>query len=190
MSAGPRGAFEQDLARVEALIGALEQLPDPAAREPARELLQVVLNLHAAGLEALLALVRETADGAALLARMTAEPRVRGLLLLHGLHPDDLPTRVRSALEGMCQRLAVHGLSAETTMIDEAAVRVKVSGDVVSKLAIARTLRRELEEAVLEAAPDIGEVSVDGLHDYDAVFRRASAAPGRSVGSVAAQAGD
>ena len=76
--------FRQQLNRVEALIGVLEQRPDPAALAAARELVRTLLDLHAAGLSRIL----DTAGReSSLVGRLADDDLVGSLFLLHGLHP-------------------------------------------------------------------------------------------------------
>ncbi|CAB3699335.1 MAG TPA: hypothetical protein DCL53_11185 [Thauera sp.] len=104
-------AFEQEVRRIEALIQVLEGLPDPTAREAAKELLQVVLDLHGKGLARILKLVSETGTaGQTLLDAMAKDDQVRGLLLLHGLPPDDAEVRVRQALDSVASHLRIQGI--------------------------------------------------------------------------------
>jgi hypothetical protein len=81
------------LARVEALVEQLEATADPALREQIRALVRAVLEVHALGLQRLLALAGP--DSAARFAR--ADELVASLLLLHDLHPD-IETAARTAL--------------------------------------------------------------------------------------------
>ena len=61
----------------------------------ARELVQLLMEVHGTGLERILELVFESgAGGEAMINKLAADPIVRHLLLLYSLHPDDLETRV------------------------------------------------------------------------------------------------
>ena len=101
----PVASVEQ-MARIEALLDELERLTPPAA-SAARELVTLLLELHGA------ALVRMTGRaGEELRASWADDPLVAGVLLLHGLHPVDLETRVRQALQthgGDVEFLGVEG---------------------------------------------------------------------------------
>ena len=57
MDQGGSSELEGSLRRVEALIAGLDRIADPAAREPARELLELVLELHTLGLARIIAIV-------------------------------------------------------------------------------------------------------------------------------------
>lgn len=152
------------LRHLEELIERLDQL-DPVAREPSRELVEVILDLHGVALARLVSIVARTDDGATILARLAEDDRVRPLLLLHGLHPEDIETRVRRAAERLTPHLGVHGLRLEVSQIANGVARLKVSPSdgVQVKASLLWTLPAEITGAIVEAAPDIDEVLIDGL---------------------------
>lgn len=85
--------------RLEELIAALDAHPDPSAREPARELVALVLDLHGIGLAKLMAMLAREPGSASIMARLVDDDQVRAMLLLHGLHPEDMEARVRKAVD-------------------------------------------------------------------------------------------
>src|SRR6476620_1718732 len=92
--------FQRRLGRVEELIAALESAADPAVGEQTRELIETLLDLHGRGLEQILEAMHETGEtGEQVIDKLGRDQLVSGVLLLHGLHPLDLETRVRNALE-------------------------------------------------------------------------------------------
>jgi len=157
-------AFERELGRIQALIGALENLADPQAREPAKELLQVVLDLHGTGLARLLELVSEAEEaGQKLLNALAKDEQVRALLLLHGVHPQDLESRVRKAVDTMRPFLGTQGIQIELSSVAEGKVRLRLQGNWQGQQLATEALRRELEEAIFEAAPDAAGIEIEGL---------------------------
>lgn len=159
-------SFDVELARLQDLLTTLEGLNDPAAKSAARELVQVVIGLHGAGLADLLAIIREAGSQPAdtLLPRFAANPVVRGLLLLHDLHPEDLATRARQAVDRLRPHLGVRGVRAELVGVEHEVVRIRVtaSGQKAQRPAAAE-LRREIEDTVLELTPDAAELVIEGL---------------------------
>jgi hypothetical protein len=137
--------LQQQLRRVEVLLRSLEACADAAAREAARELVRVLLNLHTAALAKLLELA---GPGAA--ERWAADPLVGGLLLLHGLHPVPAEERVRSVLERERARFRALGGDVELLGATEEVVRLRLRGDPASGPA----LRSLAEGLLVEAAPD------------------------------------
>src|SRR5918997_1315516 len=113
------------IGRVEGLLGELESVPDPAARELALATVQAVLELD------------------------------EHLLLLHGLHPVSVEERVRDALEAVRPYLGSHGGDVELVEVADGVARVRMHGSCEGCPASAMTLKLAIEEAVLKAAPDV-----------------------------------
>lgn len=165
MSAGHGEDPQQALHRLEELIRALDAHHDTAAKETARELLALVLDLHGIGLAKLMGIVTTAEGGTAILARLVENEQVQAMLLLHGLHPDELDTRVRRAVDRLRPHLGVHGLRLDVVEIASGTVRLRLhgSGATAIKAPLLWTLPGEIEDAVVEAAPDVEKVLIDGL---------------------------
>ncbi len=156
--------FQRRLGRVEELIAALEAAPDPRVREQTRELIQTLLELHATSLERILESVHLTGvPGAKVIDELARDELVSGVLLLHGLHPLDLATRVREALEIVSPRLGLHGGAVELVSVSpDGAVRIKLEGNCSGCPSSRITLHTTIEEELYRAAPDITSLEVDG----------------------------
>lgn len=159
--------FQKRLGRVEELIAALESSPDSALREQARELIQSLLDLHGTGLERILSVVYDSGlGGSAVIDDLGRDSLVSGLLLLHGLHPLDLETRVRNAIEEVKPRLGLHGGSVDLLGVTpEGRVQLKLQGNCHECPSSRLTLRFSIEEALYAAAPDLTGLDVEGLPD-------------------------
>ncbi|OAJ59447.1 hypothetical protein A6V36_27805 [Paraburkholderia ginsengiterrae] len=154
--------------RIEELIAALEALDDPRAREPAKELLQVVLDLHTNGLARLMEIV--SAAGVlddAMVEAFERDAGVSALLLLHGLHPRDLSARVSRAVEKMRPLLGAQGIQIELLDAAQDAVRVQVTGRLQGKHNSVGELQREIERAIFDAAPEAMRVEIAGLPEVN-----------------------
>ncbi|MBA3962124.1 MAG: NifU family protein [Chthoniobacterales bacterium] len=157
--------FQERLGRVEELIATLESTPDAAVREQVRELIQSLLELHGNGLERILSVIYD-ANGAGMetIDQLGRDHLVSGLLLLHGLHPLDLETRVRNAIEEVKPRLGLHGGSVELLGVSpEGRVHLKLQGNCHECPSSRLTLRFSIEEALNAAAPDLTGLDVEGL---------------------------
>jgi hypothetical protein len=143
--------------RVEALVAALEDCPDPAAREAARGLVRALLDLHAAGLERVLAL----AAGANLTDRLADDAIVGALLLLHGLHPHPAERRVGRALDRARSRFRTLGGDVELISAADDAVRLRLRGDP----AAGPDMRAVAEEVVAEVVPDLPSLTFEEAWD-------------------------
>jgi hypothetical protein len=139
-------------AQLDQLVQQAEALQDPQARDTALQLAQGILDLHATALERLMELVSEAEGGAALMETFAADPQVGGVLLLHGLHPQDLETRVRRALDDPAFRM--RGAGVELISVEGDLVRVRIEGG--------GALHSAVEQALWDAAPDAREVILEG----------------------------
>jgi hypothetical protein len=159
-------AFDEEAARLQELLAKFEALGDTAARAAVQEFVQVVIGLHAQGLSDLLGIVHDAGSQPAdtLLARFTANPAVRGMLLLHGLHPEDLATRAGKAVERLRPHLGVLGVRADLIGVADEVVRIRVTASGQKKQRpSAIELQREIESAVLELTPDAADLIIEGL---------------------------
>lgn len=143
------------LERVEELLRKIEASPDVALREATRSLVQELLAFHGAALGR----VFEVADRA-LLERLAEDPKVAPLLLLHGLHPEELGRRVERALEKVRPYLHSHGGNVELVGIEEGLVRLRLEGSCLGCPSSRETLKGSVEEAIAAAAPDAVGVEV------------------------------
>jgi hypothetical protein len=146
----PQQQWQAAGARIDSLIAASASA-GPVARDRAEELVRLVADLYGAGLERLLDLLHE--HGALTDEAMEAvagDELVAGLLLVHGLHPYDVSTRIERALSGQDVEL------------------LEVTADGVARLrmpagcASSSAARRSAVEAAIEAvAPEVTAIEVD-----------------------------
>jgi Fe-S cluster biogenesis protein NfuA len=160
-----RNDVEQRARTMDHLIRRLESEGDPGLRATARELVQALLEFHAAGLTRVMEIVDEAgAPGAALIERLGEDELVKPLLLLHGLHPLDLHARVLDALEQTRPFLRTHGGEVECISVDGAGVvtlRLHAHGCGSSN----GSLRTAVEDALREAAPDLTRLVVENASE-------------------------
>jgi Fe-S cluster biogenesis protein NfuA len=155
--------FEKAFSRMEELITAVGAIPDDKTRELTQELARTLLELHGAALNRALEIVFDE-QGAALIDKLAADEMVSNLLVLHGLHPLDLETRVRNALESVKPRLGLHGGSVQLVGVTpEGAVRLQLEGNCEGCPSSRLTLKFSIEEAIYAAAPDVTALEVNGL---------------------------
>lgn len=155
--------IRQRMQRIESLLREAEQMPDPKAKARTRELMQAVLDLHGAGLEKILEHLAGTDAGAALIDALGRDELVGGLFLLHGLHPVDLETRVRQALDKVRPYLRSHGGNVELLSAADGKVRLRMEGSCHGCPSSAVTLKLAIEEAIYAAAPDLAALEVEGV---------------------------
>jgi Fe-S cluster biogenesis protein NfuA/nitrite reductase/ring-hydroxylating ferredoxin subunit len=133
------------------------------ARERAEELVRLVVDLYGAGLERLLEILHDTGRlDDDLLDRLAADELVAGLLTVHGLHPEDVGTRVVRALDGVRPYLGSHGGDVEFLGVSEdGVVRLRMLGSCDGCPSSAVTLTLAVETAVRAAAPEVTGIAVE-----------------------------
>ncbi len=153
-----RGAGE----RIETLLEA-SAAGGAVARERAEELVRLVVDLYGAGLARVLEILREhDALDASLRRALADDELVASLLMVHGLHPDDVPTRVRSALDDVRPYLGSHGGDVELLGVDDAGVvTLRMLGSCDGCPSSSVTLTLAVESAVQAAAPEVTAIEVE-----------------------------
>ncbi len=148
--------------RIEALIDASAS-GGVVARERAEELVRLVADLYGAGLERVLDIMYDLGHlGEDELAALAGDELVSSLLLVHGLHPFDVATRVENALESVRPYLGTHGGDVELLEIsDEGVVRLRLLGSCDGCPSSSVTLSLAVEGAVEAAAPEITGIQVE-----------------------------
>ena len=148
--------------RIEALLDA-SAAHGAMARERSEELVRLVVDLYGAGLERLLDVLYEVGrlDAEALDA-LARDDLVASLLLVHGLPPHDVTTRVERALDDVRPYLGSHGGDVELLGVtDEGTVRLRLLGSCDGCPSSSVTLKLAVEGAVEAAAPEITGIEVD-----------------------------
>jgi Fe-S cluster biogenesis protein NfuA len=155
---------QQRVEAVDSLIREIESVSDPAFRSLSSQLMQSVMELHGSGLERLLEIVHASGNtGQKLIDELGRDDLVRSLLLLYGLHPLDLQTRILEALEKTRPYLRSHGGNVELVRVsDSGAVTLRLEGSCHSCPSSAVTLQSTVEQAIYEAAPDATAIIVEG----------------------------
>lgn len=155
--------LRKKMQRIAEMVERLESSADPNSRAMARELVESLMALHGAGLERILELAAETGEtGAKIIRECGRDEVVSGLLLLYGLHPENLHSRVTRALEKTRPLLRSHSASAELVSIDaDGNVSVRVHLKAGGCGSTAATVKSTLESAIRDAAPDAASIVVE-----------------------------
>jgi len=155
-------SLEQVGERLEHLLEELRSL-EPTARQRAEEAIRLVTDLYGAGLSNVLEIVVDAGE-AALLDKLVSDTLVSNLLVLHGLHPFDLPSRIGVALDKVRPYLASHGGDVEVLDVDAEAgsVTIRLLGSCDGCPSSSVTLKLAVEEAIHEAAPEVAHIIVEG----------------------------
>jgi Fe-S cluster biogenesis protein NfuA/nitrite reductase/ring-hydroxylating ferredoxin subunit len=148
--------------RIDSLLSALGTA-GPVAQQRGEDLVALVTNLYGAGLERLLEVLADAGRlDAVTLDALAADELVSGLLLVHGLHPYDVTTRVAAALDSVRPYLGSHGGDVELLGIDDAGVvTLRLLGTCDNCPSSTVTLQLAVEGAIQAAAPEVTAIQVE-----------------------------
>lgn len=159
----PDDPLIHSIERMDGLLQALEAHPDEELRSQVQEIVCCLLEFHGQGLARLLTMIRQRPDDAGALAEYLARDELVGsLLVLHGLHPADLESRVAQALDRVRPFLASHGGDVELVDLVDGVVRLRLAGNCHGCPSSAATLKTRVEQAILELAPDAAGIEIEG----------------------------
>ena len=148
--------------KIEGLIARIRADADPQLRDAALDLVQTVMEFHAAGIDRMMEIASESGDsGWRIIEDCGRDELVANMLLLHGLHPVDLEIRVRDALQKVYPYLHSHGGNVELIEVTDDAVRLKLTGSCNGCPSSALTLKTAIETAIHETAPDVTSIQCE-----------------------------
>jgi Fe-S cluster biogenesis protein NfuA/nitrite reductase/ring-hydroxylating ferredoxin subunit len=149
--------------RIQELVAQIDALPDSPARVLFQECLESVLAFYGHGLERILQLVANAGpDGQNIYHDLIHDNVVRGLLIIHDLHPVDIETRLRDALDKVRPYLRSHGGNVELISLTNDVARLRLQGTCKSCASSTVTLELAIRHAIEEACPDLVGFEVEG----------------------------
>jgi len=155
--------LQERVARMEMLLGEIEALEDPNARSKAAEVVQVLLELYGEGLARMMNTIAEGEEREKTFDAFAGDELISHLLLLHGLHPLDVETRVVRALEEVRPYLQSHGGNVELLGVEGGVARLRMQGSCSGCPSSTMTLKLAIEEAIQKAAPDLEGIEAEGV---------------------------
>jgi Fe-S cluster biogenesis protein NfuA/nitrite reductase/ring-hydroxylating ferredoxin subunit len=150
---------------METLLGEIETLKDSNARSKAAEVIGVLLDLYGEGLARMMETVAEGEERERIFEAFAGDELVSHLLLLHGLHPLDVETRIERALEEVRPYLQSHGGNVEFLGVEGGVARLRMQGSCDGCPSSAMTLKLAIEEAIQKAAPDLEGIEAEGVSE-------------------------
>jgi Fe-S cluster biogenesis protein NfuA len=161
--------FREDIQRIGGLVQEIESIADPAVRAATKNLVQSLMDLHGAALEKALDIVAEAGEpGMNIIDRLGRDSLVSSVLILYGLHPEDLETRVVKAVDKVRPTLRKQGCEVELLGVNGGAVRLRVESGSHTCGSTAKTLQATLEGAMYDAAPDLTSLVIEGFEEKPA----------------------
>jgi Fe-S cluster biogenesis protein NfuA/nitrite reductase/ring-hydroxylating ferredoxin subunit len=154
--------LRERVGRIETLLEEIESFEDPAARAKTAEMVQTLLELYGEGLGRIVESVGRLGSED-LKNELLGDELITHLLLLHGLHPVDVKTRVLGALDEVRPYLESHGGNVQFLGIGDGVARVRLEGSCDGCPSSTMTLKLAIEEAVQKAAPELEGVEAEGV---------------------------
>ncbi len=141
--------------RLGELLSRLENVRDPVARNTAEELLATLMEVYGEGLERILdALDDPETPARSVRDRLLDDGVVASLLLMHGLFPVDLETRVRDALDKLRPQVVAEGGGLDLVEVVDGVVRLSLT-EPGSGCNGDSSLEPRVVDALERAAPDL-----------------------------------
>ena len=159
MARNARGVGE----RIEQLLAGLRAGRD---KDTAEELVRLLVEMYGDGLRRIVELVHEQDPN--LVHQLASDELVESLLLLHDLHPLDVDTRVRQALDKVRPYLGSHAGGVDYLGIDESGiVHLRLEGSCNGCPSSTLTVRMAIETAIEDAAPEVAGIEVAGMTEEE-----------------------
>jgi Fe-S cluster biogenesis protein NfuA len=158
--------FREDMQRIGGLVQEIEAIADPAVRAATKGLMQSLMDLHGAALEKALDIIFEAGEaGKEMIDRLGRDSLVSSLLILYGLHPEDIETRVVKAVDRIRPQLRKQGCEVELLSLNYGAIHLRVETGSHTCGSTAKTVQTTLEGAMYDAAPDLTSLIIEGLEE-------------------------
>ena len=156
---------ESQIESIDKMVRAFEEAKDPVLRANAKELVQALMTLHGACLERILEVIGQSGEsGKSIIDTFARDGVVKSVLLLYGLHPIDVKTRVLEALEKMRFSQRSNARTVSFVGIDDAGlVTLRMEGKSEGCGSSDSALKRAVEQAIYEAAPDVSGIVLEGF---------------------------
>jgi hypothetical protein len=161
--------FRQDIQRIGGLVQEIESIADPTVRAATKDLVQSLMGLHGAALEKALDIVSEAGEpGMNIIERLGRDSLVSSVLILYGLHPEDLESRVVKAVDKTRAQLRKQGCEVELLGVNDGAIRLHVETGSHTCGSTAKAVQATLEGAIYDAAPDLTSLLIEGFEEKPA----------------------
>jgi len=158
--------FRDDMQRIGGLVQEIESIADPAVRASTKDLVQLLMDLHGAALAKALDIVADAGEpGMNIIDRLGRDSLVSSVLILYGLHPEDLESRVVRAVDKLRPQLRKQGCEVELLGVNDGVIRLRAETGSHTCGSTAKTVRASLEGAIYDAAPDMTSLVIEGFEE-------------------------
>ena len=143
--------------RIASLLDELRSSTEPRVWFKIEELVRLLTDLYGAGLARTIEIA-----GPGLLTQLARDELVASLLLLHGMHPDDLAGRAQQAVDAAAAAVRARGAEVRLVAVEpeSGTVRVAVTASGTGCGSAAGDLRDFVQQSISEAVADASIVEV------------------------------
>jgi Fe-S cluster biogenesis protein NfuA len=161
--------LRRDVQKIGELVQEIESIADPKLRATTKDLMQSLMDLHGAALERAMEIVADTGEaGMATIDRLGRDSLVSNVLILYGLHPQDMASRIEEAVSRLRPQLHKQGCEIELLSVSDGAIRLRVETGSHTCGSTAKTVQATVEGAIYDAAPDMISLVIEGLEEKPA----------------------
>jgi Fe-S cluster biogenesis protein NfuA len=149
-------SLKNRLEKIDGLVAQIRNSPDAEIKKAALDLIQTIMEFHAAGIDRMMEIASDAGEvGWQIIDGFSRDEIISNLLLLHGLHPVDIETRVRGALDQVRPYLKSHGGNVDLVEVADGVVTLRLIGSCDGCPSSSLTLKTAIEKAIQDAAPDV-----------------------------------
>jgi Fe-S cluster biogenesis protein NfuA/nitrite reductase/ring-hydroxylating ferredoxin subunit len=164
LAPNPDGDINAYGERLQKLLAQVEALPYPGAKELIQDCMESVLGFYGAALKRILQVVSEDgSEGRKVFRNLIRDDVVKGILLIHDLHPLNLEARLLEALDKVRPYLKSHGGNVELISLENDVAKLRLQGTCQSCASSSVTLELAIRHAIEQACPDLVHFEVEGV---------------------------
>jgi hypothetical protein len=158
--------------RIETLVRELSSLSDPIVRQNAEEIIRLLTEMYGVALARICQILNRDEPSRRIFESVCQDDVVASLLILHGLHPQDVETRIGHALERVRPELDLHGGTVKLVAVRDSIAYLRVEGDGDCGSRLSPTAEIKLTQAIKESAAEIHRIELEGIsladpNEYD-----------------------
>jgi Fe-S cluster biogenesis protein NfuA len=152
--------------KLQDLVVEMEGVADPRTRRLVEDILQTSLQISAVGLRRILEIVSDApAADTDTYGKLVSDRTVRGLLLIHDLHPDSLDVRMAQALAKVLPFIRSHKGNVELVSLHDGVAKLRLEGTCKTCSSSTLTLEIAVRAAIDEFCPDLLGFEVEGVEE-------------------------
>lgn len=149
--------------RIDDLVQRIEFIGDPAVRANVVTLVQSLMDLHQRGFSRIAERLQSDENGSRMFHSLASDDLIGGLLVLYGLHPDGLESRIKRAVLKVSAELASTKSSVELLGVDERVVRIRLRTALHGCSSNSSDVEKLIRDALYSDAPDVERVDIETI---------------------------